>query len=217
MDIGKKIANLRKERGFTQKELADFLNISDKAVSRWESGLGNPDTDLLPKIAKLFGVTTDYLLGGEETPIQKKEVVPFKEIESIKKNPIANLILGIVLSAIFFILVMVVLIVVQGLILKFLLILMFFFGFAVGVGNLIIFIMSHNDRISVKADCVKGVATNKPFELKYDEILSAKALSAAINNVAIKTKNQQSETKVWMIKNANEIAKAINDKINYKG
>ena len=68
LDIGAKIAKLRKERGFTQKDLADFLNVTDKAVSRWESGAGNPDIALLPKIAKLLGTSTDYLLGVSEKP-----------------------------------------------------------------------------------------------------------------------------------------------------
>ena len=48
----------------TQKELADYLNVTDKAVSRWEIGTGNPEIELIPKIAKLFNVTTDYLLGN---------------------------------------------------------------------------------------------------------------------------------------------------------
>lgn len=64
MKIGKKISKLRKEHGKTQKELAELLNVTDKAVSRWESGLGNPEIELIPKIAKVFDVSTDYLLGN---------------------------------------------------------------------------------------------------------------------------------------------------------
>lgn len=69
LDIGGKIAKLRKERGFTQKDLADFLGVTDKAVSRWESGVGNPDISLLPKIAKLLGTSTDYLLSASDDPL----------------------------------------------------------------------------------------------------------------------------------------------------
>lgn len=65
LEIGRRIAKLRKERGFTQKDLADFLGVTDKAVSRWESGAGNPDISLLPKLAKLLGTTTDYLLSAQ--------------------------------------------------------------------------------------------------------------------------------------------------------
>lgn len=64
-NIGERIASLRKKRGFTQKDLGDFLGVTDKAISRWESGYGNPDITILPKLARLLGTTTDYLLSGE--------------------------------------------------------------------------------------------------------------------------------------------------------
>ena len=104
MEIGKKIAQLRKEKGFTQKEAADFLNVSDKAVSRWESGVGNPDMNLIPKIAKLFGVSTDYLFDNDEQEdAQSLEKIdehtdaePTKDVFSQKKKLTLNLILGLV-------------------------------------------------------------------------------------------------------------------------
>ena len=68
LEIGARISKLRKERGFTQKDLADFLGVTDKAVSRWESGTGNPDISVLPKLAKLLGTTTDYLLSAQTSP-----------------------------------------------------------------------------------------------------------------------------------------------------
>lgn len=60
--IGSTIAKLRKKCGYTQLELAEKLNLSDKTVSKWESGLGYPDIVQLPVLAQLFGVTVDYLL-----------------------------------------------------------------------------------------------------------------------------------------------------------
>ncbi len=66
--IGKFIAVLRKANGMTQKELAERLNVSDKAVSRWERDESLPDLTLIPVIAELFGVTTDELLRGERNP-----------------------------------------------------------------------------------------------------------------------------------------------------
>ncbi|MCD7856542.1 MAG: helix-turn-helix domain-containing protein [Clostridiales bacterium] len=66
--IGKFIAVLRKANGMTQKELAERLNVSDKAVSRWERDESRPDLTLIPVIAELFGVTTDELLRGERSP-----------------------------------------------------------------------------------------------------------------------------------------------------
>ncbi len=66
--IGRFIAVLRKANGMTQKELAERLNVSDKAVSRWERDESLPDLTLIPVIAELFGVTADELLRGERNP-----------------------------------------------------------------------------------------------------------------------------------------------------
>lgn len=63
--IGGFIAVLRKSVGMTQKDLADKLNVSDKAVSRWERDECAPDLSLIPVIADIFGVTADELLRGE--------------------------------------------------------------------------------------------------------------------------------------------------------
>lgn len=66
--IGGFIAALRKANGMTQKDLADKLNVSDKAVSRWERDECAPDLSLIPVIADIFGVTADELLRGERKP-----------------------------------------------------------------------------------------------------------------------------------------------------
>ncbi len=67
--IGKTIAKLRRKKSMTQLALAEKLNVSDKSVSKWESGKGYPDILLLPKIAEVFGVTIDCLLRGEKKGI----------------------------------------------------------------------------------------------------------------------------------------------------
>ena len=61
--IGINIAEMRKQRGLTQAELAERLNYSDKAVSKWERGESVPDVLTLVQLAQLFGVTVDSLLG----------------------------------------------------------------------------------------------------------------------------------------------------------
>ena len=61
-DFGKKVAALRKEKGLTQSELAEKLNISNKAISRWETGEGYPEITILTSLAKELGVTVDELL-----------------------------------------------------------------------------------------------------------------------------------------------------------
>lgn len=60
--IAKNIASLRQNAGMTQLELAEKLNYSDKAISKWERGESIPDVTVLKTIADLFGVTLDYLL-----------------------------------------------------------------------------------------------------------------------------------------------------------
>ncbi len=77
--VAMNITLLRKGRNWTQTELAEKLNYSDKAVSKWERGESIPDVTVLKKIADLFDVTVDYLLEAEHTaakiipvPKQKK-------------------------------------------------------------------------------------------------------------------------------------------------
>ena len=53
------IAALRKEKGYTQANLAELLNISNRTVSKWENGDGFPDITILPDIALVFGITVD--------------------------------------------------------------------------------------------------------------------------------------------------------------
>lgn len=59
--IGENLANLRKEKGLTQLELAELFNYSDKAVSKWEKGDTLPDVETLYRLCEFYGVTLDYL------------------------------------------------------------------------------------------------------------------------------------------------------------
>lgn len=62
MNIGKKIKELRKQRGITQEQLAESIGVSFQAVSKWENNIALPDITLVPILASYFGVTTDELL-----------------------------------------------------------------------------------------------------------------------------------------------------------
>ena len=64
--IGNRIKLKRKELGLTQAELGEKLNITDRAVSKWEQGEGDPNLSIIPDIAKILGVSLDYLLLGKE-------------------------------------------------------------------------------------------------------------------------------------------------------
>ena len=66
MNLSEKIMMLRKKEGWSQEELANHLQISRQAVSKWESGQSMPDTDKIIQLSQLFHVTTDYLLLDQE-------------------------------------------------------------------------------------------------------------------------------------------------------
>jgi len=79
--FGEMIAEMRKENEMTQKELAEKLHVTDKAVSKWEKGKGYPEITLLPLIAGVLGITINELLNGEryeegsEAPAENEALV----------------------------------------------------------------------------------------------------------------------------------------------
>lgn len=68
MSFGERLYQLRKEKGLSQEGLADTLDVSRQAVSRWENNQGWPETDKLLQMGSLFGVTVDYLLRDDPLP-----------------------------------------------------------------------------------------------------------------------------------------------------
>ena len=81
--IGKFIAVLRKSKGMTQQDVADRLNVSNKAVSRWERDECAPDLSVIPALAEMFEVTCDELLRGERISAPPLEVSPSKSEKQI--------------------------------------------------------------------------------------------------------------------------------------
>ena len=59
---GELISSLRHEKGFTQKELAEKLNVTDKAVSKWERDVSLPDINTIPKLAEILGISIEELI-----------------------------------------------------------------------------------------------------------------------------------------------------------
>ena len=74
-EFGKRIMTLRKQKGMTQAQLAEQINVSNKTISRWETGEGFPEISLLKPLAKALGTTVDELLSeeGENVEEEKKE------------------------------------------------------------------------------------------------------------------------------------------------
>ncbi len=81
--IGDKIAELRKQNGMSQEELADRLGISRQSVSKWESGQSQPEIEKLLQLSEVFHVSTDYLLKEDTMPAvaqaAEQEEEPVKE------------------------------------------------------------------------------------------------------------------------------------------
>lgn len=65
--IGETIATLRKEKGMTQSQLAEKMNVTDKAVSKWERDLSCPDINTISKLADLLGVSVEELLKAKKS------------------------------------------------------------------------------------------------------------------------------------------------------
>ena len=77
--IGEMISCLRKEKGMTQNDLAEKMNVTDKAVSKWERNLSCPDVNSIPKLAEILGTTVEELLNAQS----KKENSKVDEIINI--------------------------------------------------------------------------------------------------------------------------------------
>lgn len=85
--IGEFIKEKRKELSITQKELAQKLGCTDKAISRWETGKGLPDSSFLIPLSNILGVTVNELLSGEKVPAETlKEKADDNLVSAVKEN-----------------------------------------------------------------------------------------------------------------------------------
>ncbi len=84
--IGNFLAELRKEKGITQRDLADYLGVSDKTISHWECDKYSPDISVIPILAEYFGVTCDELLKGERKVSEERENITCETAEEPKLN-----------------------------------------------------------------------------------------------------------------------------------
>lgn len=89
--LGKRIVQHRKRLGLTQDQLAEKLGVTAQAVSKWENDQSCPDITMLPKLAGIFGITTDALLGSAPyEPVYEAEVVDQKEENKKKMFHVQN-------------------------------------------------------------------------------------------------------------------------------
>ena len=90
---GRFIAELRKEKNMTQRNLADKLGVTDRAISKWENGRGLPDVSLMKPLCEILGISVTELLNGErtkETDVQVKMEETFYEVLVDREIQIKN-------------------------------------------------------------------------------------------------------------------------------
>ena len=85
MSFGENLINLRRQKGWSQDDLANNLNISRQAISKWETDISKPDVDNLERISKIFSVTIDNLLDND-LPNDKAVALDVKKKEKKEKN-----------------------------------------------------------------------------------------------------------------------------------
>lgn len=106
-ETGRRIQQLRKSHGWTQRELAERLNVTDRAVSKWERGLNYPDMAILEPLAKALDSTVVEILGIENIPESERvdavTEVAVKETERIKKETRQRALAGMIMSIMIFI------------------------------------------------------------------------------------------------------------------
>lgn len=110
--MGKFLAGLRKEQGLTQQQLAEELGVTDKTVSRWETGAYLPPVDMLQCLAEKYGITVDQLLNGSSNDHAEKKTAALPRESSFtppermqyyrrkwEQDHKASLIVGVILLA----------------------------------------------------------------------------------------------------------------------
>lgn len=80
MTLGERIAYYRKKAGYSQEGLAEQLNVSRQAISKWETGEATPDAERIIALAAVLGISTDTLLLGKEEPER-----PYTEAETVRQ------------------------------------------------------------------------------------------------------------------------------------
>ena len=100
-EIGKFIAKCRKEKNLTQAQLAEKLNITDRAVSKWETGKSMPDSSIMLELCEILGITVNELLSGEKIDMENLEKKADENLIALKRKDENNIRKNVVISIIF--------------------------------------------------------------------------------------------------------------------
>ena len=95
--MGQHISELRKSKGYTQKNLGDILDVSDKTVSKWEKGIVAPDITILSSLAKTLGVSIDEILAGEEEISESNTIEAIDVYSSLTKRKLIKIFMACIL------------------------------------------------------------------------------------------------------------------------
>ena len=100
-EIGKFIAKCRKEKKLTQAQLAEKLNITDRAVSKWETGKSMPDSSIMLELCEILGITVNELLSGEEIDVESYEKKADENLIALKRKDENNMTKNVLISILF--------------------------------------------------------------------------------------------------------------------
>lgn len=95
--MGQHISELRKSKGYTQKNLGDILDVSDKTVSKWEKGIVAPDITILSSLAKTLGVSIDEILAGEEEISESNTIEAIDVYSTLTKRKLIKIFMTCIL------------------------------------------------------------------------------------------------------------------------
>ncbi|MEY8518062.1 helix-turn-helix transcriptional regulator [Lachnospiraceae bacterium 29-84] len=101
IEIGKFIAKCRKKKKLTQAELAERLNITDRAVSKWETGKSMPDSTIMLELCEILGITVNELLRGEEISTEGFEKKADENLIAWKRKDENNMAKNVIVSILF--------------------------------------------------------------------------------------------------------------------
>lgn len=101
IQIGKFIANCRKDKKLTQAQLAEKLNITDRAVSKWETGKSMPDSSIMLELCEILDITVNELLSGEKVDLENYEKKANENLIALKKKDENNIKKNVIIAVIF--------------------------------------------------------------------------------------------------------------------